>query len=341
MNRIAVVGAGIVGLSTAVNIQKILPHVHVTIIADKFGKDTTSHGAGGFFKPVIDDYFIEDREFILKWVKDSWEFYSNLAQSPLADESGHNLVSGTVVYNTPQERSYALLASLAYDFHQIYGYNFTTVITQSLKFCNWLTEKFREAGGEIKHKRVENLIELADHFDVVANCTELGARDLVADSKTFPVRGHLVLVKAPWVKHFFLSEDDVYFVPHDNKLIIGGTREKNNFSLVPDLVTRERILSKAQELFPELKSAQVLGDWVGLRPGRERVRFEMETLDCGNKGKLTVLHNYGHGGHGITLGWGSGVGAAQVVKDVVTSSKITQLCIFIHIVLLYLWPWSH
>uniref|UniRef100_A0A2C9JIR5 FAD dependent oxidoreductase domain-containing protein n=1 Tax=Biomphalaria glabrata TaxID=6526 RepID=A0A2C9JIR5_BIOGL len=334
MPRIAVVGAGAVGLSTAVNIQKSIPNAKVTIIADKFGKDTTSNGAGGFFRPYTDDFPSEDRQMMSQWVKDSWEFYSSLAQSPQAEETGQTLVSGTVVYNTPRDNQYALLASLAYDFHKVseehlrrkklnykYGYSFTTVITQTTKFHMWLTKKFREAGGSIINKKLETINELAGEFDIVANCCGFGARELVGDKSTFPVKGHLVMVKAPWMKHFFLSEDDIYLIPHDDKLIIGGTREKNNFSLTAEKATRERILARAQALFPELKGAQVIGEWVGLRPARERVRFETEVLDCGPKGKLQVVHNYGHGGHGITLGWGSGVGAAQLVYGVVTSSK--------------------
>ena len=54
MSRIAVIGAGIIGLSTAVNLQAALPSAHVTIIADKFGRDTTSDGAAGSFRPQIE-----------------------------------------------------------------------------------------------------------------------------------------------------------------------------------------------------------------------------------------------------------------------------------------------
>lgn len=54
MPKVAVVGAGIVGLSTAINILKQLPSAEVTIIADRFDKKTTSHGAGGLFRPNVD-----------------------------------------------------------------------------------------------------------------------------------------------------------------------------------------------------------------------------------------------------------------------------------------------
>lgn len=44
--RVAVVGAGVVGLSSATLIQEKFPHIHVTIIAEKFSPGTTSDGAG-------------------------------------------------------------------------------------------------------------------------------------------------------------------------------------------------------------------------------------------------------------------------------------------------------
>lgn len=29
-----------------------------------------------------------------------------------------------------------------------------------------------------------------------------------------------------------------------------------------------------------------------------------------------VVHNYGHGGNGVALGWGTAVEAAQIVRDI-------------------------
>ena len=54
--QIAVVGAGVVGLSTAVQIQQVQPSALVTLIADKFTTETTSHGAAGFFRPTVDKF---------------------------------------------------------------------------------------------------------------------------------------------------------------------------------------------------------------------------------------------------------------------------------------------
>lgn len=45
--RVVVVGAGVVGLSTAVCIAEALPFCSVTVVAEKFSPDTTSDGAAG------------------------------------------------------------------------------------------------------------------------------------------------------------------------------------------------------------------------------------------------------------------------------------------------------
>lgn len=49
--RIAVVGAGVIGLSTAVCISQLVPRCSVTVISDKFTPDTTSNVAAGMLIP--------------------------------------------------------------------------------------------------------------------------------------------------------------------------------------------------------------------------------------------------------------------------------------------------
>ena len=53
---VAVLGAGIVGLSTAVRLQSERPELRITLVADSFGEDTASHGAAGILLPHLDMY---------------------------------------------------------------------------------------------------------------------------------------------------------------------------------------------------------------------------------------------------------------------------------------------
>ena len=56
MASVAVVGGGIIGLSSAVCILERDPRVKVTLIADKFTPNTTSDGAAGLIMP----FFLEN-----------------------------------------------------------------------------------------------------------------------------------------------------------------------------------------------------------------------------------------------------------------------------------------
>lgn len=51
--KVAVVGAGITGLSSATVIQERFPQVSVTLIAEKFSPGTTSDGAAGLWLPYL------------------------------------------------------------------------------------------------------------------------------------------------------------------------------------------------------------------------------------------------------------------------------------------------
>ena len=54
--NVSVVGAGVVGLSTAVKLtEMIIPQrtLRVTLISDKFSPDTTGDGSAGFWEPHL------------------------------------------------------------------------------------------------------------------------------------------------------------------------------------------------------------------------------------------------------------------------------------------------
>lgn len=49
--NIAIVGAGVVGLTTAIEVKKQFRSANVSVIAEKFETDTTSYVAAGLFRP--------------------------------------------------------------------------------------------------------------------------------------------------------------------------------------------------------------------------------------------------------------------------------------------------
>jgi D-amino-acid oxidase len=66
---------------------------------------------------------------------------------------------------------------------------------------------------------------------------------------------------------------------------------------------------------PALRTATVLSQRVGLRPARATVR--VETV---REPERTVVHNYGHGGSGITLSWGCADDVLAQVDEIVATN---------------------
>ncbi len=68
------------------------------------------------------------------------------------------------------------------------------------------------------------------------------------------------------------------------------------------------------EFMPALKDAQIDLNFavrVGLRPfRRQNVRLEREQDTC-------IIHNYGHGGGGVTLLWGCALEVLEIAKELV------------------------
>lgn len=331
MTNIAVLGAGVVGLSTAINIKRALPHVCVTIIADKFGTETTSHGAGGIFKPTAKLLPGVPENIARKWTGESWKWFSGLTVSSQASISGNQMVAG--YYFSNNEVKNPLYADYVYTFSRMtndelrrlnmhnkykYGYHITTVITYVKKYLPWLTKLYLDGGGKLEGRRIENLNELVGKYDVVVNCTGLGSRKLFNDDKIHAVRGQLIKLRADWIKYWMYTDDGKYILPNEDLTIIGGVRQVDNYNLETDEQDKKEIQQKCYKFWPPLQGAQIDSEWVGLRPSRTPLRLESEIINL-STGKLKVVHNYGHGGVGIAMSWGTSLHATELVKDMLQS----------------------
>ncbi|GFN92218.1 D-aspartate oxidase-like [Plakobranchus ocellatus] len=179
----------------------------------------------------------------------------------------------------------------------------------SFLFCRFIAN-----GGRIIQKTVSSFDEVIDDYDLIMNCAGLRGGELASDPNVHPVRGHIVRVWAPWIKHFIHTDDTHYFLPQSESAAIGGTRQLGRYDLVPEVHESERILREMAERLPALKGAKILHEWVGLRPYRRPVRVEAEVIICKGK-QIKVVHNYGHGAFGVSLSWGTAVYAAELAQQ--------------------------
>ena len=100
------------------------------------------------------------------------------------------------------------------------------------------------------------------------------------------------------------------FMPHGDRVILGGIAVEHDWSRVPSREVTAGILRRCAAVEPRLAEAEVQEEVVGLRPGRHAVR-----LECEHYAGARIVHNYGHGGSGVALSWGCAFEAASLVEE--------------------------
>ena len=125
-------------------------------------------------------------------------------------------------------------------------------------------------------------------------------------------------MKAPWIKTA-LYADDVYIIPGQKWVTVGGTRQYNDWMTDVSPHDSARIWSRACQTFPSIAGAEVLEEVVGLRPHRFMPRVEVEKVSS----DLSVVHNYGHCGYGVLSSPGTSYHAVDLVKQIIGNQGIS------------------
>jgi glycine/D-amino acid oxidase-like deaminating enzyme len=89
---------------------------------------------------------------------------------------------------------------------------------------------------------------------VIFNCTGLGAKALFADDELTPVKGQLTfLLPQPEIDYITLLDGPLYMFPRSDGILLGGTFERGNWSLEPDLEIEKRIVEGHRRFFEAIR----------------------------------------------------------------------------------------
>ena len=102
--KIAVIGACVIGLSTAIAILEQIPSAELKIFTEQILSETTSIGAAGLFRPEATSSPGDDESAVKSWAQTSYQYFSGLARSANACKAGIQIVSGFHVGRESYER---------------------------------------------------------------------------------------------------------------------------------------------------------------------------------------------------------------------------------------------
>ncbi len=309
---IVVVGAGVAGLTTALMLRQAGYPVR-RLVARERPERTTSACAGAIWGPHLVSHGDVDR----------WATMTLSQLKKLAGDlhTGIRLVHGVEASREAVDPpcwmraldQYEPCGSLPDGFRT--GWRYTVPIVDMPTYLRYLEADLASRDLRIEWADLADLEALAALGPIVVNCTGLGARELLSDTDLTPVRGDLVRVDNPGISEFFaehtdVTDDQTYILPVGDSLLLGGTAMAGEASRKPDADVAARIVERCARIDPRLHGAQVLEHRVGIRPNRTEVRLEREVV-AGS----TVIHNYGHGGSGVSLSWGCAERVVELVDQ--------------------------
>ena len=274
--RVAVLGAGVIGLTTARMAQDA--GYAVTIYTKALPPDTTSNIAGGQWGPssVYGDPKKVSEAFTDQFIaacKYSYERYQILTQP----KYGVRWMRNYIINRKPFPADFGkpsgadspriehavdglmpelkVLGDKDNPFTIGHTAQFDGMIIEPPMFLDALLEDFRIAGGKIVVGELKTPADVqALPEKMIFNCTGLGAKALFGDKELIPARGQLTfLLPQPEVTYAAMFEDCYMFSRRDG-VLLGGTYDEGNWSLTVDEKTVQEKLKAHAELFKSMRT---------------------------------------------------------------------------------------
>lgn len=354
--HIVIVGAGVIGLSTALAISENLTIPHkLTIIASHFPDDKklspeyTSPWAGAHYRPEPARNEAQRREARMKRV--THDYFKKLAESN--PESSVKFVNGIEYFDEPSQdyincsggytdgvEDFKVLPDHALPPGVALGTSYTTWVLNAPLYIQFLQRKLKMQYNvtfvKARINSLKHLFQKIGDCSVLINCSGKGLQYYGGyDHKSYSARGQTLLIRPPpdcplksTITHQLADGEWTYCIPRPlyGGVIVGGTKQVDDSKTQPREKDSIDIIKRARELFPELMKTKGRGEKyfdvekvnVGLRPARKGgFKLEIE-----NHGDSVIIHAYGAGGMGYELSYGAGMKVYELLSQLLARTRL-------------------
>ena len=277
--RAAVLGSGVVGLTSARELQR--HGFGVTIYAATVPPDTTSNMSLAGFTPTsglvqfnlrTPEWEAQFREAVqiayrrlqlLVGPNYGVTWIMNYAPTDNAESAGgtNQLLPASV------QGSRVLLQPGEHPFPTKYAIERPEMRIEPSIYLDALTNDFLLWGGKIVIRKFEtprDIIALTEN--VVVNCTGLGAKALFGDPELVPLKGQLVVLTPQAEVTYGTSGGSrsassepgvgIHMMPRSDGIILGGTSQRDVWTMDVDEKERQRVVEGHIELFNAMRAGQ-------------------------------------------------------------------------------------
>ena len=317
-----VVGAGVVGLTTAISLAEA--GLSTRIVSATPPPAATSIAAGAIWGPVR----CGPPQRCLAWSRTALDVLSGLAADP---DSGVHFVSGREVaahHATPPDWLMLLPESrllgpgdLPPGF--VSGWAYTALAMNMPVYLDYLLARYAALGGSVAVETVASLADVA--APVVVNCTGIGAATWCPTNRSCRCAGRSSSWRIP------ASASSTSTTATTARTTCTRSRTPTSRCSAAPPTRGHRTWRRGRRCPPascgtSRPSSRRYGmpglsrNGLGCARSARRVRLEAEPLSGGP----LLWHNYGHGGAGVTLSWGCAAELTAAVLAVTGNGRIAR-----------------
>jgi len=247
---VAVIGSGVMGLSTARLVQDA--GFTVTIYTAALPPDTTSNIAGGQFHPFAVFHEGETPPGFIDQFTRALDYSWRRFQIMVGDDYGIRWLPTYVETDSPEARLLEsfppvnrMLTAAENPFPWSGTLRYDTMYVETGRYLRQMIRDVQVAAGRIEVRKFATPADIATLPEsLVFNCTGLGSRELFDDQDLRPARGQLAILEPqPEVRYAFTGGPG-YMFPRPDGIILGGTFEVGEFDATPDPATIAKIIAR-------------------------------------------------------------------------------------------------